>query len=152
MLFVRGGRFTEAAADLRIASDADVKDAEVPNALAFALMQTERSGEAAAVLKRAVAQHPENVNLAHNLARLLATSSDRDVRDPALALRLALDVRERTGGRDPRALDTLAAAYAASGRLDMARETSSQAAALARQLGDIAASDEIAAHARGYRR
>jgi Flp pilus assembly protein TadD len=74
------------------------------------------------------------------------------VRDGALALRLALDVRERTGGRDPRALDTLAAAYAASGRLDMARETWSQAAALAHQLGDIDAADEIAAHARGYRR
>ena len=152
ILLVRGGRFAEAAADLRVAFDADVKDAEVPNALAFALMQTGQFREAAAVLKRAVAQHPENINLAHNLARLLATSPDRDVRDGALALRLALDVRERTGGRDPRALDTLAAAYAASGRLDMARETSSQAAALARQLGDVDASDEIVAHARSYRR
>jgi Flp pilus assembly protein TadD len=152
MLAVRGGRFTEAAADLRVAFDADVKDAEVSNALAFALMQTEQPGEAAAVLKRAVAQHPENVNLAHNLARLLATSSDPNVRDGALALRMALDVRERTGGRDPRALDTLAAAYAAVGRLDMARDISSQAAALARQLGDVGAADEITAHARSYRR
>jgi Flp pilus assembly protein TadD len=152
ILLVRAGRFAEAAADLGVAFDAGVKDAEVPNALAFALMQTGQFREATSVLKRAIAQHPENVNLAHNLARLLATSPDRDVRDGALALRLALDVRERTGGRDPRALDTLAAAYAASGRLDMARETSREAAALAQQLGDVAAATEIAAHARSYRR
>lgn len=152
MLMVRGGRFTEAVADLRLAFDGGVKDPEVPNALAFALMQTGQFGEAAAVLKRAMAQHPENVNIAHNLARLLATSPDSRVRDGATALRLALDVRERTGGRDPRALDTLAAAYASSGRLDMARETWNQAAALARHLGDAAAADEIAGHTREYRK
>jgi hypothetical protein len=33
----------------------------------------------------------------------------------------------------------------------MARETSNQAAALARQLGDVAAADEIVGHARTYR-
>jgi Flp pilus assembly protein TadD len=151
MLLVRRGRLTEAVADLRLAFDGHVKDPEVPNALAFALMQTGQFGEAAAVLKSALAQHPENVNIAHNLARLLATSPDSRVRDGATALRLALEVRERTGGRDPRALDTLAAAYAAAGRLDMARETSNQAAALARQLGDVAAADEIVGHARTYR-
>jgi len=151
MLLVRRGRLTEAVADLRLAFDGHVKDPEVPNALAFALMQTGQFGEAAAVLKSALARHPENVNIAHNLARLLATSPDSRVRDGATALRLALEVRERTGGRDPRALDTLAAAYAAAGRLDMARETSNQAAALARQLGDVAAADEIAGHARSYR-
>ncbi len=151
MLLVRRGRLTEAVADLRLAFDGHVKDPEVPNALAFALMQTGQFGEAAAVLKSALAQHPENVNIAHNLARLLATSPDSRVRDGATALRLALEVRERTGGRDPRALDTLAAAYAAAGRLDMARETSNQAAALARQLGDVAAADEIVGHARSYR-
>jgi Flp pilus assembly protein TadD len=152
ILLARNGRYAEAAADLRVAFDADVKDAEVPNTLAFALMQAGQFAEAAAVLKRAIAQHPENVNLTHNLARLLATSPDQQVRDGTLALRLALDVRERTGGRDPRALDTLAAAYAAVGRLDMARETSSQAAALARKLGDLEAANELDARARSYRR
>ena len=151
MLLVRRGRLTEAVADLRLAFDGHVKDPEVPNALAFALMQTGQFGEAAAVLKSALAQHPENVNIAHNLARLLATSPDSRVRDGATALRLALEVRERTGGRDPRALDTLAAAYAAAGRLDLARATSTLAAALARQLGDVAAADEIVGHARSYR-
>jgi len=98
-----------------------------------------------------VAEHPENVNLAHNLARLLATAPDPRLRDGDLALHLALEVRDRTQGRDPRALDTLAAAYAAAGQPAQARATAKQAEALARTIGDVEAADEIAAHARGYR-
>lgn len=152
VVLMRRGRIAEAATELRVAFDAHVKDLEVPNALAFALMQTGRAGEAVVVLKRAMAEHPDNLTVAHNLARLLATAPDPQVRDGALALRLALDVRDRTGGRDPRALDTLAAAYAAVNRFDMARATASQAAARARQLGDHEAAEEIAAHARSYAR
>ena len=152
VILMRGGRFVEAAAELRVAFDADVKDAEVPNALAFSLMQTGRSAEAMRVLDAAVARHPDDLNLAHNLARLLATTSDPQVRNGALALRMALDIRERTGGRDPRVLDTLAAAYAAIGRFDLARDTATEAASLARQLADFDTAEQISAHARSYSR
>lgn len=152
IILMRGGRLAEAAAELRVAFDADVKDTEVPNALAFALMQTGRSAEAVRVLETAVARHPDDLNLAHNLARLLATAPDPQVRDGALALRLALDIRDRTGGRDPRVLDTLAAAYAAVGRFDLARDTATQAASRARQLGDLETAEQISAHARSYSR
>jgi Flp pilus assembly protein TadD len=149
---MRHGRFNEAAAELRIAFDADIDDAEVPNSLAFALGQTGRSAEAVAVLERAVSRHPEDINLAHNLARLLATAPDPRVRNGATALRLAQEVRDRTGGRDPRALDTLAAAYAAVGRFEEARDTARQAAARARELGNADLAVEIGTHARSYAR
>jgi Flp pilus assembly protein TadD len=152
MTLARTDRLAEAAAELRAAFDADVSDPEIPNALAFALVQTGRSAEAAAVLKRAVARHPGDLNLTHNLARLLATSPDAAVRDGENALRLALAVRDQTGARDPRVLDTLAAAYAAVGRIDVARQTASEAAALARQLGDLDLAGEIAEHGRRYER
>jgi Flp pilus assembly protein TadD len=152
MVRLRLGRTTEAAADLRIAYDADVRDAAVFNALAFTLMDTGRAAEAVAVLKQGVAKYPDDVDLTHNLARLLATAPDSRVRDGALALRLALDVRDRTGGRDPRALDTLAAAYAAAGRLDLARETAHLAVARAREIGDADLLHEIERRARGYGR
>ena len=152
IILMRGGRLAEAAAELRVAFDADVKDIEVPNALAFALMQTGRSAEAVRVLETAVARHPDDLNLAHNLARLLATAPDPQVRNGALALRMALDIRDRTGGRDPRVLDTLAAAYAAVGRFDLARDTATQAASRARQLGDLETAEQISAHARSYSR
>src|SRR5207248_340591 len=121
MLLARRGRLREAADDLRQAFDGGVTDVEVPNTLAFALAQTGDSAQAAAVLTRAAAAQPDNINLKHNLARLLATSDDPRVRDGARALDLALEVNRRTGDRDPRALDTLAAAYAVVGRFDEAR-------------------------------
>jgi tetratricopeptide (TPR) repeat protein len=146
LVLARGGRFADAAADLRPAFEARPDDLVLANALSFALAQIDRSGEAVMVLKQSLARHPDNDEVAHNLARLLATSSDAGVRDGALALRLALAVRERTGGRDPRVLDTLAAAYSAAGQPEAASRTASEAAALARQAGDAALAAEIASH------
>ena len=152
MLMMKGGQFREAAAELGLAVEGGVQDVEVHNALAFALVQTGDPRRAAAVLERAVAAHPENVNLKHNLARLLATAAEPAVRDGSRAVNLALDVCERTGNADPRALDTLAAAYAAAGRFESARATALRAEARARQLGDADTAAEIASHARSYRR
>lgn len=151
-ILLHEGRLRAAIDDLRAAVDGGVKDASVANGLAFALIQTGNAADAAHVLGRAAEEHPDDINAKHNLARLLATSPDPGVRDGPRALRLASEVCDRTGNRDPRALDTLAAAYAAVGRFDMARETASRAAARAREAGDAATADEIIAHARGYGR
>jgi protein O-mannosyl-transferase len=148
---LQGGRFHEAAIDLRAAIDGGVKDPAVANALAFALVETGDTPQAVAVLTQALVDRPDEVNVKHNLARLLATAPDPKVRDVPRALRLALEVCERTANRDPRALDTLAAAYAASGRIDLARATAVRAEALARALGDDETAAAIAAHARTFR-
>jgi protein O-mannosyl-transferase len=152
MSMMRQGQLRDAIPELRLAFESGAKDAEVANALAFALARTGSPADAADVLTRAVADHPDNINVKHNLARLLATSEDARVRDGPRALRLALDVCERTANRDPRALDTLAAAYAAVGSLDLARRAAQRGEARARELGDLETADEIAAHAHGYRR
>jgi protein O-mannosyl-transferase len=151
MLMMKRGQLREAAVELARAIDDGVTDPAVPNALAFALVQNGDDARAAAVLERAVTAHPDDLNLAHNLARLLATSADVRVRNSQRALRLALEVCDRTGNSDPRTLDTLAAAYAAAGRLDEARATAARAAERARALGDGDTAAEIAAHARRYR-
>ena len=103
------------------------------------------------LLKQALAAYPEDDELAHNMARVLATSPDASVRDGALALRLAIAVHNRSGARDPRVLDTLAAAYAASGLMPRARTAAAEAIALARELGQRDMADEISARARAYR-
>src|SRR5262249_52029320 len=142
----QAGNFAAAASDLRFALDARPDDLRVTEMLSFALARTNRDGEAVVVLKGGIARHPDKDELEHNLARILATSPDASVRNGALALRLALAVRERTGGRDPRVLDTLAAAYAGDGQLDAAHRTAADAETLARQLGDPILAAEIAAH------
>jgi len=150
VVLTRLGRTREAVPDLRAAYQGDPRDATVLNALAFALSDTGESTEAASVLKRGVDLHPDDVNLAHNLARLLATATEPGAKDGALALQLATTVNERTGRSDPRVLDTLAAAYAATGQVDRARETADRAVARARALGDQELSQEIESHARAY--
>jgi len=152
LAMVQQGRSPEAAARLRAAVNAGAHDATTTNALAYALMQSGRSGEAVAILDRASADHPGDVNLKHNLARMLATADDESVRDPERAIALAKDVCASTGNRDPRALDTLALAYAAAGERTAARDTARAAAALARQMGDPATAAAIDAHAAAFAR
>ena len=146
-LLARKGRFEQAAAELEFALTAGVTDIEVPNTLAFALTQMGQDARAAAVLDRALEAHADAVNVKHNLARLLATTADSQLRDAPRAVRLALDVCDRTRNGDPRALDTLAAAYAADGQFDLARTTAERAVARARENGDPAMAAEIAGHA-----
>jgi Flp pilus assembly protein TadD len=152
VILAQRGQFDAASVELRRALEGGVQDVEVPNALAFALLQNGEEKEAANVLARATADHPDNLNLKHNLARLLATASDPQVRDGERALRLASEVCEQMANGDPRALDTLSAAYAAVGRFDLAQETAARAEHLARARGDLESADAIAAHARSYRR
>jgi Flp pilus assembly protein TadD len=152
VLLTKRGEFDAAATELERALDDGAKDVEVPNALAFVLLRRGDEQRAAAVLARGTAEHVDNVNLKHNLARLLATASDPQVRDPGRALQLAEEVCEKTANEDPRALDTLAAAYAANGQFDQARAAAARAEMLARQRGDLDTADQIAAHARSYRR
>ena len=144
------GRVAEAMPPLREAIRQGVDDPAVPNALAVLLLQGGQTGEARAVLEAALAQHQNDVGLAHNLARLLATTPGSDG-DAALALRLAGAVVETTGGRDPRALDTLAAALAANHRVAEALATSARAAALAEAQGDHDLAVQITARSRDYR-
>jgi tetratricopeptide (TPR) repeat protein len=152
MILAQSGQLNAASIELRRALDDGVTDVEVPNALAFTLLQRGEEKQAADVFARGMAEHSDNLNLKHNLARLLATASDPQVRDGERALKLALEVCERTANNDPRALDTLSAAYATVGRFDLARATAARAEHLARERGDLETADAIAAHARSYRR
>jgi Flp pilus assembly protein TadD len=72
VVLMRLERFREAATELRLAIAAGSKDAEVANALAFSLVQTGDEAGAAAVLRTALADHPDDVNLQRNLAGLEA--------------------------------------------------------------------------------
>lgn len=152
MILAQRGQLDAASIELRRALDDGVKDVEVPNALAFALLQRGEEKQAVDVFARGLAEHSDNLNLKHNLARLLATASDPQVRDGERALKLASEVCEGTANNDPRALDTLSAAYAAVGRFDLARAAAGRAEHLARERGDLETADAIAAHTRSYRR
>ena len=143
------GRSAEAIAELREAVRQGADDAAVFNALGVLLLQSGETREARDVLQKGLASRPEDLNLAHNLARLLATSAD-DQADAASALKLASAVVDATAGRDPRALDTLAAALAINGQVTAAAATSARAAAVAEAQGDRELAAEIKGRGRRY--
>ena len=71
-----------------------------------------------------------------SLAWLLATCPEDAQRDGTRAVELASALAEQTHYADPYVLDTLAAAYAESGRFDQALATVDAALQLARERGD----------------
>ncbi|MFA5910479.1 MAG: tetratricopeptide repeat protein [Vicinamibacterales bacterium] len=145
------GRLGEALPVLREAIRLGVDDPAVPSALGVLLLQSGQTREARSVFETALAKHQNDVGLAHNLARLLATGRVIEPRDAMLALRLAGAVVEATGNRDPRAIETLAAALAANNRLAEAVTVNARAATLAAAQGDQDLAVQITARGRAYR-
>lgn len=84
------------------------------------------------------------------LARLLATTGSDELLDGPRAVALAERANQLTGSREPRVLDTLAAAYAAAGRFEDALGAATRAEVLAAQAGDEALVREIQERAALY--
>jgi hypothetical protein len=91
------------------------------------------------------------VGAANNLAWILATHPDEAVRDPGAALELAESAAVRTGRRDARVIDTLAAAYAAQARFSEAVPRAARAARLADEAGNPRLAGQIRGREALYR-
>jgi tetratricopeptide (TPR) repeat protein len=72
----------------------------------------------------------------NNLAWILATSKDSEIRNPSEAVQFAQKACEATSSKDQNCLDTLAAAYASAGQFDKAAETAQKAIDLAQAAKD----------------
>lgn len=79
---------------------------------------------------------------ANNLAYILAAHPDQKLSDGDEAVRIAEQACQQTRFQDPRFLDTLAVAYAASGQFDKAIDTARRAIALFEKHPDGASSVE----------
>jgi tetratricopeptide (TPR) repeat protein len=121
------GRLSDAARDLRRASELQPEVAQYVYDLAHDLVKLGQVSEARSLYARALELDPRWVLSANRLAWRLATSADQGVRNAAEAVRLAEQVCEATDYREPRCLDTLAAAYAKAGNFEQARSTARKA-------------------------
>jgi len=74
---------------------------------------------------------PESIEVINNLAWILASQHDAKNQNSAKAIKLAKKACKLTNYLQPVTLDTLAAAYAAAGRFDLAEETAKSAIELA---------------------
>ena len=100
------------------------------------------SGDASAAVRHFREAHrlQSNSKSANNLAWILATHSDANIRDGAEAVQLAEPACQDDGFQDPEKLDTLAASYAEAGRFGDAVRTVRQAISLAenRDMAELA--------------
>lgn len=145
----RTGRFEEALAEYRRAAESDPTFVLAYLNLADLLLRVGRASEAVATWRRALAVEPDSVVALNNLAWVLATASDRRIRRPAEAVRLAERARSLAGD-SPEGWRTLAAAYAATGRPAEAVRAATRALELARRRADERLAALIEAELRAY--
>jgi len=110
-------------------------DADTHYSLAAILIQQGRTSQAIEHLSQVLRINPSHAGAAADLAWLLATSPNDQVRDGKQALRLARRVLRIVGTDNPEGLDTLAAAYAEIGRFDQAVAAATRAVHVARWQG-----------------
>ncbi len=144
------GRFEQAIASLQEALRLDPFHPQASNALAGALQDVGRDKEALQVLRQALSGAPREPRLVNRLAWLLATTTDDELRDGERAVGLAQQAIQLAGRPYPETLDTLAAAYAAAGRLEEAINTARQAIEIARGSGRDERAAEIETRLRLY--
>ncbi len=125
------GKMVEAVGHWREAVKCDPADPQAQEALAAALYAQGETAEALAHWRSAIDLAPTDAAALRQAAWILATSSQASLRNGPEALALAVRAAEVSGTRDAAVLDTLAAAYAESGRFADAVLTAQRALALA---------------------
>lgn len=149
-VLIQSGRIPEGIERLRRSTQLDPRTIRSFESTAQALVSGRRFADALLVLEAGVAESPENVGLLSLLARVLAVSPERRLRDEPRAVQYAERACELSGRSDPAALDTLAAAYFAVGRVDEALAAAQRAERLAVQQGKEQLTAAIRARLRVY--
>jgi protein O-mannosyl-transferase len=119
--------------------------------LGAALAERGQTDEAIRHFQEVLRTWPDYMPALNNMAWVLATCPDPKVRDGAEAVRLAERACELTGRKNPSLLDTLAAAYAETGRFDDAVRTAEEALSLALADDKKPLADAIGTHLELYR-
>ncbi len=104
--------------------------ADVHNNLGIVLLQKGQVDEAIAHYQRALEINPQDVQARANLAWALATSPQTSMLK-AIAVKLAQQANQLTGGANPTVLHILAAAFAQTGKFSEAIETAERSLQLA---------------------
>jgi tetratricopeptide (TPR) repeat protein len=127
------------------------EDADAHQSLARALVMQNQLAEAIYRYRRTLEIEPDRVGALLDLAWIIATAPNVELRVPAEGVRLAERAVRLTNGTNATALDTLAAAYAGAGQTDRAVATAENALKIALEAGERELAAEIGARLRRYR-
>ncbi len=146
------GDAAQAIVQLRRALELKPGDPSIRLDLATILQLQGDLTTAIAEYRQLLANDPSSYDGANNLAWLLATSADADVRNGVEAVRLAESACQGTGRKVAAYLGTLAAAYAEVGRFDDAVAATEEAQALAQGGGQTALAEHLSERRTQYLR
>lgn len=142
------GKYADALTQFRESQRYDPDYPEVYLQQTLCLLQFDRFAEAIGVLREGRAALPDDVRIMNSLAQLLSTAPRAADRNGAEAVQLAETAARMTQFKDPRVLDTLAAAYAEVGRFDDAVKAARRGLQLAHQAGEQQMAAILDAHRR----
>jgi tetratricopeptide (TPR) repeat protein len=142
-LLLKLGRVDEAMFQLNEAARLAPDDPRYQYLLGKTLLRQGRSKEAVEHLEAALRLNPEDLKTLVYLARVLAADTDPAVRNGAKAVELAERANAMAGGEQAFVLDTLAIAYAESGRFAESRQRCREAIEKAKAAGDTEAVTEM---------
>ena len=152
------GRIEEAVAHYRVALQRNQMIPMKPDDdvmaryfLATALVELAQTRDAAAEYRQVLKLNPHMQPAQNNLAWILATDPNPELRNGAEAVQLAEQLCQQTDYRAPAFLATLAAAYAEAGRFDEAVATAEKARTLALDAGDTGLAGKNASRLELYR-
>lgn len=142
-------KYTEAVADYTQAITWFAKYASAYANRGYAYRQLGQFAKAQDDFEKALSFDPLSVEIANDAAWFYATCPEKKFRNPQRALQLADMACSATDQQDGQYLDTLAAAYASSGKFDLAVSVGEQAI---RQLADDPAAMETHSRLELYRK
>jgi protein O-mannosyl-transferase len=143
IMFVKAGRGPDSMPLFELALTAEPHDLEARKFKARALIVARKMREAMGEFREILHQDPQNQDAANTLAWIEATSADAALRNGKEAVELAQKAVAKEKCDLPELLDTLAAAYAETGRFKEAVETARKAKEAAKQGKDQPLVDSI---------
>lgn len=143
MAFFRQGKFEEAIGEFNKSLKIKADYVEAHCELGHVLLQQDKLEEAVSHFRVALQIKPDYVNVMDILALTLATTVDNKIWNPREGVKIAERACELTDYKQPEVLDTLAMAYAATGRFAEAVAVAKKAINLARAENKQQLADEI---------
>jgi len=151
MIFQSQGKLAEAAESYRNALQADPNSLEINTNLGIVLITAGNASDAVNHFRRAIRIKEDALVSLNALSWILATDPDSNMRNADEAVLFAERAANLTEYDNPGVLDTLAAAYAASGDFAKAIETAEKAITIAESTGNENLTTELEKHLEFYK-